>query len=110
VIVAFSDMECPHCKEEAKTIRENLIQAYPKDVRFYFKDFPLTSIHPWAKPAAMAGRCVFQQNPASFWDYHDWIFAQQDNVTAENLKSKVMDWAKGQKDLDALAAQPVHRR
>jgi protein-disulfide isomerase len=102
VLVEFSDMECPHCKEEAKMIRENLIQTYPKQVRLYFKDFPLTSIHPWAKAAAMAGRCVFNNNASSFWDYHDWIFAQQDAITPENLRDKVMEWAKGRKDIDSL--------
>jgi protein-disulfide isomerase len=102
VLVEFSDMQCPHCKEEAKTLRENLIKTYPKQVRLYFKDFPLTSIHPWAKAAAMAGRCVFQNNAGSFWDYLDWIFAQQDAITPENLRDKVMEWAKGQKDIDSL--------
>jgi len=102
VLVEFSDMECPHCAEEAKTIRQNLIQTYPKQVRLYFKDFPLTAIHPWAKAAAMDGRCVFQNNASSFWDYHDWIFAQQDAITPENLRDKVMGWAKGQKGIDAL--------
>ena len=101
VVVEFSDMQCPHCKEEAKTIRENLIQAYPKEVRLYFKDFPLTSIHDWAKPAAMAGRCVFRQSASSFWDYHDWIFAQQDAITAANLPAKVVEWAKTRQDVDA---------
>ena len=102
MLVEFSDMECPHCAEEAKTIRQNLIQTYPRQVRLYFKDFPLTAIHPWAKAAAMDGRCVFQNNASSFWDYHDWIFAQQDAITPENLRDKVMGWAKGQKDIDAL--------
>jgi len=102
VIVEFSDMECPHCKEEAKTLSENLLKTYPKEVRLYFKDFPLTNIHPWAKAAAMDGRCVFHDNPDSFWTYLDWIFAQQDGVTPENLRGKVMDWAKGQKDIDSL--------
>lgn len=102
VLVEFSDMQCPHCKEEAKVLRENLLQTYPKQVRLYFKDFPLTNIHPWAKAAAMAGRCVFRNNASSFWDYLEWIFAQQDAVTPENLRDKVMEWAKGQKDIDAL--------
>jgi len=61
VLVEFSDFECPYCKEEAKMLRDNLLTAYPKQVRLYYKEFPLVSIHPWAKPAAIAGRCVFQQ-------------------------------------------------
>ena len=69
VLVAFSDFECPVCKTEATMLRQNLLTAYPTQVRLYFKDFPLESIHPWAKPAAIAGRCVFRQNPSSFWSY-----------------------------------------
>jgi protein-disulfide isomerase len=101
-IVEFSDFECPYCKEEAKLLREHLLTAYPKEVKMYFKEFPLESIHPWAKAAALAGRCVFQQSPPAFWTYHDWIFGSQEQTTAENFKDRLMDWAKGQPDLDAL--------
>jgi protein-disulfide isomerase len=83
-------------------LRQNLLAAYPKQVRLYFKDFPLDSIHPWARPAAIAGRCVFRQNPSSFWSYFDWIYAHQADITAPNLKDKVMEWAKGDKDIDVL--------
>ena len=62
---------------------------FPTQVRVYFKDFPLEPIHPWAKPAAIAGRCVFRQKPAAFWDFHDWIFEHQGEITVENLKDKV---------------------
>jgi protein-disulfide isomerase len=102
VIVAFSDFQCPYCKDEASMIRQNLLSAYPKQVRFYYKEFPLESIHPWAKPAAMAGRCVFRQNAGSFWNYHDWVYAHQAEITPENLRQKVLDWAKDQKDIDAI--------
>jgi protein-disulfide isomerase len=102
VLVEFSDFECPYCKEEAKMLRDNLLAAYPKQVRLYFKEFPLVSIHPWAKPAAIAGRCVYQQAAATFWDYHDWIYAHQSEITAANLKEKVMEWSKTAKDIDAL--------
>src|SRR6267378_3211269 len=44
VIVLFSDFECPYCKEEAKALRSNLLATYPKEVRLYFKDLPLTQI------------------------------------------------------------------
>ena len=102
VLVEFSDFQCPYCKEEAKMLRDNLLTAYPKQVRLYFKTFPLESLHPWAKAAAIASRCVYRQQAGAFWDYHDWIFAHQAEITPENLKDKVLEWAKGQKDLDAL--------
>jgi protein-disulfide isomerase len=101
-IVVFSDLECPHCKGEAEMLRKNLIQTYPTQVRLYFKDFPIISLHPWAKAAAMAGRCVFAQKNDAFWDYHDWVFAHQDSLNAENLKDQILGWAKDAKDIDAV--------
>jgi protein-disulfide isomerase len=102
VLVSFSDYECPHCKDEATMLRQNLISTYPTQVRLYAKDFPLDSIHAWARPAAIAGRCVFRQDPSSYWSYSDWIFAHQADITAENLKDKVMEWGKSAKDIDIL--------
>jgi protein-disulfide isomerase len=101
VLVEFSDFECPMCKEEAKVLRDNLLSAYPTQVRFYFQEFPIDSLHPWARAAAIAGRCIFRQNANAFWDYHDWIFAHQDEIKPENLKDKVLEFAKG-KQLDVL--------
>ena len=102
VLVLFSDFECPNCKEEAKTLRQNLPGAFPKDVRVYFKDFPIEQIHPWAKPAAMAGQCVFRENPAAFWQFHDWIYEHQSEITPDNLKAKVLEFAQTVKDLDGM--------
>jgi len=102
VLVEFSDFECPYCKQEATMLRQNLLSSYPKQVRLYFKEFPLESIHPWSRAAAMAGRCVYQQNANTFWDYHDWAFEHQAEITPENFNDKVMGWAKTQKTLDVL--------
>lgn len=101
VLAVYSDFQCPYCREEAKMLRDNLLKAYPKEVRLYFKDFPLDPIHPWARPASIAGRCVFRQKPQAFWEFHDWIFDKQAEMTAENLKSKVVAWA-GEKQLDGV--------
>jgi protein-disulfide isomerase len=93
VLVLFSDFECPRCKEEAQAMRANLLKEFPDKVRVYFKDFPLEQMHPWAKPAAIAGRCVYRQQPAAFWDYYDWIYEHQGEILADNLKTKVAGWA-----------------
>jgi protein-disulfide isomerase len=95
VIVLFTDYQCPYCRTFAQTIRSNLIASYPKEVRLYLKEFPLEPIHPWAKPAAMAGRCVYQQNPDAFWQFHDWIFEQQEQITPQSLRERVLQFAEG---------------
>jgi protein-disulfide isomerase len=95
-IVVFSDFECPYCKQFATTIRQNVVKKYPNDVRVIFKDFPLTSIHPWAHSAAEAARCLGEQKPQAFWAFHDWIFEHQSEVNAGNLREKTLGIAKTQ--------------
>lgn len=102
VIAEFSDFQCPYCREEAKTLRDNILRTYPKEVRVYFFDYPLEQLHPWAKAGSMAGRCIFKQSASGFWDFHDWIFDHQAEITEANLKAKVAEFA-GTKNLDAAA-------
>jgi len=102
VIVEFSDYQCPFCKDEAQTLRQNLLSAYPTQVRLYFKDFPLEQLHDWARSGAIAGRCVFRQDPAAYWRYHDWIFSKQAEIKAATFKDQLLEWAKTEKELDAL--------
>lgn len=100
--VEFGDFECPNCREEAKTLRENVPSQYQTQVRVVFKDFPLEQIHPWAKAAAIDGRCIFHESPAAFWKFHDWIYDHQTEITPENLKTQVLDFAKTAPDVDSL--------
>ena len=102
VLVVFSDFQCPHCKDEAKILRANLIKAFPTEVRLYFKDFPIEGAHPWAKTASIAGRCVYRQNADAFWDFHDWAFENQDKITLETFGAKLGEFALSKK-LDSLA-------
>jgi protein-disulfide isomerase len=101
VLAVFGDFECPFCKEEANVLRNNVMTTFPGKVRVYFKDYPLMSIHPWALNAAITGKCVFRQNPETFWKYHDWIYDKQQEITPENLNQKVQEWA-GSAGVDAL--------
>jgi protein-disulfide isomerase len=100
-IVEFGDLECPDCKMEAPVLREKVPEAFPGKVRVFFKDYPLESIHPWARAAAIAGRCVYRQDQQAFWKFYDWMYQTQDEVTPDNLKSEVLDWA-GKNKLDTL--------
>ncbi len=103
-LVVFSDFECPYCREFAKTVRTNIPQKYAKDVRVTFEDFPLESIHPWALAAAEASHCIGDENPDAFWAFHDWAFAHATEIKADNLRDKVLGWAKDQ-NLDTAKLQ-----
>lgn len=100
-IAIFSDFQCQYCREEAKTLRGNLEKAYPTQVRLVFKDLPIEQIHPWAKPAALIGRCIARQDAGMFWQYHDWVFEQQATIKAEELQAKAIDFAVS-KGMDSL--------
>ena len=90
-MVEFSDFECPVCKRLHDALR-GLLPNYPQ-VRVVFKDFPLDQIHPWARTAALAGRCAYQQTPAAFWKMYDLIYDGQDLISAENAWGKMTDFA-----------------
>lgn len=92
-IVEFGDFECPSCRAEAPLLRQLIPELFPGKVRVVFLNYPLQSIHPWALAAAIAGRCVYRQNPPAFWKFYDWDYENQDDLSGENLKSKVVAWA-----------------
>jgi protein-disulfide isomerase len=91
-LIEFSDFECPHCRELYEALKA--VEAKYPQVRVVYKDFPLTSIHPWAQTAALGGRCAFQQSPPAFWKVHDSIFDNQDVLSAENVWDKLADFAR----------------
>jgi protein-disulfide isomerase len=99
-LVEYSDFECPVCRNLHDVMRD-MLPKYPQ-VRVVFKDFPLDSIHPWARTAALAGRCAYQQNPAAFWKMYDAIYDGQEIISASNAYSKMTDFA-GQAGLNAEA-------
>jgi len=72
-IVEFSDYQCPYCQRWHADVFSNLLEEYPDQVRIVYRDFPLTSIHPEAVPAAEAANCAFEQG--SFWEYHEKLFS-----------------------------------
>jgi protein-disulfide isomerase len=72
-IIEFSDYECPYCKRWHDDSFERLIETFPDEVRFVYRDFPLTNIHPNAAPAAEAANCANEQG--RFWDFHRKLFS-----------------------------------
>jgi len=100
-LVEYSDFECPVCRSLHDVLR-GMLPAYAGKVRVVFKDFPLEQIHPWARTAAIAGRCAYQQDPAAFWKMYDLIYDNQEIISVGNAWTKMMDYA-GQSRLDTDA-------
>jgi protein-disulfide isomerase len=90
-IVEFGDFECPVCRNFHDAVR-GLLPKYPQ-VKLIFKDFPIDQIHPWARTAALAGRCAYQQDPKAFWKMYDLMYDNQDLVSAANAYDKMMEFA-----------------
>lgn len=93
-LVVFSDFQCGFCREEARSLREHLPKAFAGQYRLVFRDLPLEQIHPWAKAAAVAGRCAFRQGDEFFWKYHDWVFEKQQELKPDNFRPRALEWAK----------------
>ena len=87
-LIEFSDFQCPFCQRVAPTIKK-LRDTYGDKVRIVWKDFPLTQIHPQAFKAGEAAHCAGDQG--KYWEYHDRLFANQQQLQPEELKKHATD-------------------
>lgn len=77
VIVEYSDIECPFCKQFHVTMQQ-IIDEYGKDgqVAWVYRHFPLTQLHPNAPRLAEASECVADiAGEDAFWEFLDEVFA-----------------------------------
>ncbi len=82
-VIEFSDFQCPYCKRAAGEVAA-VLGRRGGQVRFIYRHFPL-DFHPWAMPAAIAAQCAAAQKPEAFWALHDAYFAQQGEITPDNV-------------------------
>jgi protein-disulfide isomerase len=75
-LVEFSDFECPVCRGLHDALRG-----------------PIEALHPWARTAALAGRCAYAQEPKSFWKMYDFIYDNQELISPSNAWDKMLDYA-----------------
>jgi protein-disulfide isomerase len=73
-LVEFGDFECPYCAA-AHVIVKRVQQIMDDQLRFVFRHFPLTQIHPHAEPAAEASEAAGAQG--QFWEMHDLLYENQ---------------------------------
>ncbi len=104
-VVEFVDYECPHCKH-AQTLMRQVVEEYPRDVKIYFKHFPLSS---HANSRLAAEGAVAAQKQGKFWPFCDKVWANSDNLTPAVLEKSAkevgLDVARWRTDLESDAVK-----
>ena len=84
-MVEFSDYQCPFCRRFATTVFPTIKREYidTGKVRYVFRDFPLSSIHPQAQKAHEGAHCAREQN--KYWEMHDLLFQDQKKLPSQEM-------------------------
>ncbi len=84
VILEYGDYECPYSRQAFRGI-ERVERELPGRVRFAFRHFPLTEIHPHARAASTAAEAAARQG--RFWEMHDLLYHRQKALEDDDLRS-----------------------
>lgn len=76
-LVEYGDYECPYCGAAYPIIKE-VQKQLGNQLRFVFRNFPLSSVHPHTEAAAEAAEAAGAQG--QFWQMHDLLFEHQDQL------------------------------
>jgi len=98
-LVEYADFQCPYCARALPVVQQ-LMTKYGDDLRYVFKQYPLTSIHPFAEPAARASLAAARQG--KFWEMYDVLFQNNRALDEASLRKYAqglgLDMAKFDKD------------
>jgi Na+/H+ antiporter NhaA len=81
-LVEYGDYQCPYCGQAEVVIRE-LLDSFGDDLRYVWRQLPLSDVHEHAQMAAEAAEAAGEQG--SFWDMHDLLLEHQDELDARDL-------------------------
>lgn len=87
-IVEFADFQCPYCRQ-LEGVLGQVLDAYGDEIRFVYRHYPLTNLHPGAQIAAEASMCAEEQG--RFWDLHEAMFANPAAIAPSYLKQTARD-------------------
>lgn len=103
VIVEYGDYQCPYCGAAYPVLKE-LMSQFGSQIKFVFRNFPLSEMHQYARPAAIAAEAANLQG--KFWEMHDAIYENQRELNenflmklAEKLKLNIPQF---EKDLESI--------
>lgn len=103
-LVEYGDYQCSFCGA-ADSVVKAVQGELGDDLRFVFRNFPLTQVHEHAQQAAEAAEAAAAQN--AFWPYHDLLYEHQSALDRADLvgyaASLDLDQARFAHDLDSNA-------
>jgi protein-disulfide isomerase len=86
-LIEYSDYQCPFCTRFHETVKE-LLAEYDGRVAWVYRHFPLDSIHPEARPAAIAAECMAEQGgEEAFWGFTNKVFEENAMLSSESYRS-----------------------
>jgi protein-disulfide isomerase len=101
VVLEYGDYECPYSRQAYRNI-ERVERRLDGRVRFVFRHFPLTQIHPHALTAACAAEAAALQG--RFWEMHDLLYHRQRALGDEDLRGYATELGLGSERFDAELA------
>src|SRR6476469_793623 len=84
VVLEYGDYECPYSRQAFRAI-ERAERELSGRIRFAFRHFPLTQIHPHALAASRAAEAAARQQ--RFWEMHELLFHRQKALEDDDLRS-----------------------
>jgi protein-disulfide isomerase len=88
VILEYGDFECPYSRAAFRAIK-HLESHVPGGLRFAFRHFPLTEIHPHALAASLAAEAATAQG--RYWEMHETLFHRQRALEDDDLRRYAVD-------------------
>lgn len=82
-IVEFSDFNCPYCKKWQQETLYPLLAAYPDQIHFVYRDFPITSQE--SATASQAADCAGEQG--AYWKFHDALLGGEYTLGADAYRA-----------------------
>jgi protein-disulfide isomerase len=83
-LVEYGDYECPYCGTAAPIVKQ-LQDEMGKQMRFVFRNFPLSEAHPHATHAAIAAEAAGMHGEDEFWQMHDMLYENQEALEDDDL-------------------------
>lgn len=81
-LVEYGDYQCPHCQAAWPQV-ELVLRHFGNELRYAYRHFPISTMHPLARPAAETAE--FAGAHGLFWQMHSGIYANGHQLSGGTL-------------------------